>query len=391
MLPARAGIDEDSLHIPYWRVRGTLFGYPGPHGERAVHRLLDRTLLAIDQPELPPSLGIRPQAMRLRTATADSPGRFCAPAFPVDRALPDVDTGAGISGGERELDDPDPGPGAFIGETVSLIYLPVTLGRGVYEGVLGKKIGTTKTEEALRAAAVEPKERLAVRFLANSCPECGWELTGEKDSVALFCLNCACSWAVDGGSLRRAPFAVVGSSFRAESFLPFWRLAATVPGIALSSYADLVRFANLPKLVRGEWEDRPLYLWVPAFKIQPEAFLRLARAATIHQPEATTGGSMRDILGSLGPSAPHRSTGEAASSFHPASLSCAEACESLKVVLGEIGARRDTLVPHLRRATITVSERLLAYVPFRSDGGEITNPEIPLAVNRTLLSFGRGL
>ncbi len=391
LLPARGEIDQGTLYIPYWRVRGTLFGYPRSHGGQAIHRLFDRTALAIDLPELPISLGIRPQAMKLRAATADSPGRFCAPVVPVDRVLPDVETGAGMPEGAREFVDPGPGPGAFVGETVSLIYLPATLDRGVFEGVLGKKIGSIQTEEALREAPIEPKERLGIRFLANSCPECGWELAGEKDSIALFCLNCSCSWAVNGRTLRRAPFAVVGSRFRAETYLPFWRITAIVPGIALASYADLVRFANLPKLVRRDWEDRPLHIWVPAFKIQPEAFVRLARAATVHQPEASPCHPMRDLRGPLGSSAPPYAAGETASILHPAALSSVEAIESLKVLLAEIGARRDALIPHLRRVTITASESLLAYLPFRLDGGEITNPEIPLAVNRALLSFGRGL
>jgi DNA-directed RNA polymerase subunit RPC12/RpoP len=405
LLPAKHALDEEILYIPYWRVRGTLFSCPRRDADAGgAHRLLDRTILAVDRPGLPPSLGIRPQAMKLRAATAETPGKFCTPAVPWERVLPgsgdgiEVDDGVdrGLAGAGIEPGDRLCPPDAFIGETVSLIYQPVVLDDGVYDGVLGSRIAPVEVAEALRASPIESKERFGIRFLATLCPECGWELTGERDSLALLCRICSCVWEVKGRSLRSASYRVVRSSFRAEEYLPFWRIKADVNGVALRSYADLVRFANLPKLVQSDWENRELRFWVPAFKIQPEAFLRLARSTTIFQPER--------LADRFPPGEPDSSTSgdpalagsdarveSATPDVHPTTLPASEAIESLKVLFAEIGTRREILLPLIRELEIAATETALAYLPFRMEGQEITNPEIPLAVNRNLLSYGRGL
>ena len=52
-------------------------------------------------------------------------------------------------------------------------------------------------------------------------------------------------------------------------YLPFWRMKPRVEGIHLVSYADLIRLANLPKVINRAFESAPLYFWSPAFKVSP--------------------------------------------------------------------------------------------------------------------------
>ncbi|NJL59547.1 MAG: hypothetical protein HC887_07805 [Desulfobacteraceae bacterium] len=53
----------------------------------------------------------------------------------------------------------------------------------------------------------------------------------------------------------------------------------------LNSYADMIRLANMPKVVQASFETIPFYFWIPAFKVLPAAFLRLARSMITAQPQ----------------------------------------------------------------------------------------------------------
>ena len=66
-------------------------------------------------------------------------------------------------------------------------------------------------------------------------------------------------------------------------------MRVAVKGIALKSYADLARAANLPKMIRPEWEGQEVYFWVPAFRLHPSLFLRLSKQMTLFQPVEETG------------------------------------------------------------------------------------------------------
>ena len=83
-----------------------------------------------------------------------------------------------------------------------------------------------------------------------------------------------------------------GASSRApthRAVLPFWRVTARISGLTIESWADLVRFANLPKVVRAEWRDERAVFWIPGFKAQPDQFLRMAQAATLARPGRQAG------------------------------------------------------------------------------------------------------
>ena len=78
-LPPRNVDVGEIVMVPYWRVRGQVFR---SEGLRLASRLLDGTRLACPAPGLPPTLGVRPQAMSLRFASAELAGRFVTPTIP---------------------------------------------------------------------------------------------------------------------------------------------------------------------------------------------------------------------------------------------------------------------------------------------------------------------
>jgi len=76
LLPARLPVSiaaDEVLYIPYLRFKGTVYEVREGSVE---HRLVDTTRLGIAAPELPASLGLRPQAMRLLPLTVSRPGRY---------------------------------------------------------------------------------------------------------------------------------------------------------------------------------------------------------------------------------------------------------------------------------------------------------------------------
>ena len=72
VLPPRAGT-EDILYVPYLRFKGSVFQCK----DTAVnHRIVDITRLGIVYPELPASLGVRPQAVKMKFAGPTTTGDF---------------------------------------------------------------------------------------------------------------------------------------------------------------------------------------------------------------------------------------------------------------------------------------------------------------------------
>ena len=68
--------------------------------------------------------------------------------------------------------------------------------------------------------------------------------------------------------MEKIAFTFIPSSDKDSRYLPFWQIRATIPGVGLGSFADLARFANLPRTMPSQWAEQPLTFRIPAFKIQ---------------------------------------------------------------------------------------------------------------------------
>ncbi|NPV04614.1 MAG: hypothetical protein HPY67_07770 [Syntrophaceae bacterium] len=363
-IPAPAEAGDDLLFVPYWRLKGMAFScMPGGSIEAGA---VDVSHVALAAPSLPWSLGILPRLARLRFVSPDVQGTFLASSITIGQALD------GYEANMRQLGVPPwtakAHHRAWIGEQVSLLYYPLVRRDGqIVDALRGGPLMPADRWVAMSAAVKQPES--TVRFFAATCPDCGWDLEGDRDTLVLACRHCERAWRRNEEGLEDIPFAVMPDETKEErTGLPFWRIRAAVEGIPLETAADLVRFCNLPRA--AAMESAPLYFWVPAFKCNAELYLRLIRRVTLFQWE----GEFGQQLGSL--------------ACHPVTLPADEGVESLKTALADLAADKRTVWPRLEEINITVREALLVYVPFRVRGGELIQPQIPLGIQRKALQYG---
>ena len=337
--------------------------------EGVTERFVDSNLLALRSPCFPISLGVRPQALPLRHVTAGVSGKFLSPDFqfqglrPNREALPEV-RGTAMAG--RALPAK-----AFVGEMVSLIYSPFDFKGGVLFDAILDRPATQSPDGPPEEGSFDQDPACHIQFIPMLCPNCGWDLEGERNALVLLCRNCDSAWQASGGSLEELDFAFTLSVDDGSFYLPFWRIQASVSGIQLRSYADLVRLANLPKAVQRQWEEQPMAFWIPAFKIQPQLFLRLIRIFTGSQPSPNTQETI--------PRVPH----------HPVNLPLAEAIESIRVALVTLAAKRELLLAKLSVTLIKVEMKNLVYFPFVLKGSELIQPAMQVSVNVNALNWGK--
>ena len=357
---------DNALYVPYWRFKGMSFSLD-EHG--VEERLVDSNLLALRSPCFPFSLGVRPQVLKLKVITSGTAGKFLRPAFSFHdyqmnrEHMPGY--GERATGGRTRLSK------AFVGEIVSLIYSPFLVkDEMLFDAILNSPM--PMCPEAPRDdLPVEPDAACKIKFIPMLCPSCGWDLEGEKNALVLLCRNCESAWQAVGDRLENLDFGFIGSSGDGSLNLPFWRIRAGVSGTDLKSYADLARLANLPKPIQSRWEEQPLTFWVPAFKIQPQLFLKLAKTFTVSPPSRE----------------PHQAIPR--SPLHVVTLPLSEAVESVKVLIASLAVQKESVLAKLSEAMVTPEECSLIYFPFVRQGVEVIHPGMPMSISANALKWGK--
>jgi hypothetical protein len=261
----------------------------------------------------------------------------------------------------------------FIGDSLSMLYSPFYIEDKIYDAVLNRPVtGSVPQDMDVDALSGEHPD-WQIRFIPAQCPDCGWDLQGERDSLALTCTNCNAAWQAGKGKFMRLTYALIPPETEDPVYLPFWRIRTEIKGIDLDSYADLVRIANLPKVVQEGWEDRPFLFWSPAFKVRPQDFLRFSKHVTLGQPQ--TEGERILPKGEV----------------YPVTLPIMEAVAGLKVTLAAFIKPPGTMYPILSDIEISPKSFILVYIPFRARRNELTYPQFQLRINRNLLRFARNL
>ncbi len=359
-LPAREGSDRPLLYFPYWRLRGMLYScFP----QEVKHRVVDISQQARPSRIFPVSLGLRSQALTLKFVTPELEHRF-------------VEPGRSVSAAKEEFEDRFIGEKkgsvlhqSLIGETLSLIYAPFYWDDGLHDAILGRPLDADTGVEELEGLATESPS-WSIRFIPTLCPHCGWDMAGERDTLALHCENCDSLWQADHRRLTRLSALTLPGGENGTPYLPFWRIRADVSGLLLDSYADFARIANLPAVIRERWESEDFFFWVPAFRATPRAYLHLGRALTTGQPRKEPA-----------PTVPK-------SGLHPVTISVSEASECLKLLLSGFmkmpPKKFKTRFPGMR---VKARKYLLVYVPFEEGHHELINREYRLTVNRNMLAL----
>jgi hypothetical protein len=370
MQPKRA--DRELILIPYWRFKGMTFSCKV---QKTEERIVDTTLIATDIKGMPVSLGVRPQAVPLRYVTPDLNQHFFVTHKSFKSVFSTMETK--LQRIERLRMKPSLSAGdtifhrAFIGETMSLIYLPTYINNNFfYDAVTDKPIAPLDREAQLDFTKAKD---WGLKFLATLCPYCGWDLKGEKDSLVLFCRNCNSAWETSLSGLKRIEFSVVPQKGGASIFLPFWKIKADVSPLQLNSYADLVRFANLPKVIKSEWETQEFAFWVPAFKIQPRQFMRASKSATLVQLK-----TQKDV------SLPKER-------IFTVNLPESEALETLKINLTNLAVPRINIISMIQEIEVKPLSVELVLVPFQEALHGYVQQKMHLSFGKGLLRYGRNI
>lgn len=366
VLPHKAP-DREIIYAPYLRFKGNVFICK----EAAIdHHIVDITRVGFDFTGLPLSLGFRPQAMKMKFVTPHVSGSFVKSALKVDEILDSVGVFTSALMSRKFFHR------AYIGEALSIIYLPLY--------VKNDKLVDAVTDEPLNAlpgghdfliGTVEQYPRWQVQFLATICPDCGWDLDGETDSVVLTCSNCVSAWEATSGGLVRVSFRFVPGTGDKTVYLPFWKISASSRhGLEIQTYADFIRVTNQPKVVRKEWETQDMCFWIPAFKIRPQIFLHLSKQMTVSQENFAWEDEM-----------PH-------TSLYPVTLPLSEAVQSLKTILAHSIMNKRKLFPALPDVNFTVGRSELMYLPFNDRGQqELIQDSMPISIHKKTLEYGRFL
>jgi len=166
-----------------------------------------------------------------------------------------------------------------------------------------------------------------------------------------------------------SPFEAVTGKEDPSVYLPFWRMRVTVKGIPLKSYADLARAANLPKMIRSEWEGQAACFWIPAFRVHPGLFLRFSKQMTLFQPTEKPEAVPPNAL------------------LHPVTFSEESAVATLKINLAHLLTKKKDYFPNLREITIGPAESTLVFIPFTSTGRELVHPKLGIGLQKQTLSL----
>ena len=364
ILPHSAPGNKELLYFPYWRFKGMLFSCVS-NGMK--HRIVDVSHQALNSPYFPISVGLRSQTLKLRFVSPETEGNFLQPNQTFDEVIETI---------ERRFSKSLPKPifqQSFIGETLSQIYSPFYVNAKVYDAVLNKPVSPVLPEDFDISAFPGGHPDWRIKFIPAQCPGCGWDLNGERDSLVLNCRNCNSAWYTVKGKFKELKFFHIPDENDNLTFLPFYRIKGDINGIVLDSYADLVKLANLPKVVQKEWQDIEFYFWSPAFKVRPQDFLNFSRNMTLSQPRQKL---VSEMPGGV---------------LYPVTLPITEAVESLKLNLASFMKPQKTLFPRLQEIDIKAKSYRLVYIPFHEKGNELSYPAFRLRINKNMLAYARHL
>jgi ribosomal protein L37AE/L43A len=362
VLPIHPSVNREMIHVPYWRFKGVMYACVS---HEIKNHFMDLSLLALKSDFFPNSLGLRSQTLKLKFVSPDTRGSFLDPTLPAKNA---------VNHFQSRFDQESSEPvfhREYMGESLSLIYSPVFMNRTLYDAVLDQPITIAHPgEQALQDL---PRENMnwKLDFLATLCPDCGWNLTGEKNALVLACRNCNTLWMPVNKTFKKLPFAFDVSKDEEYVYFPFWAVKAEIAGLQLRTVADMAKAANLPKIVREEWNHQDFQFRVPAFRLRPGTFLRVSTAATLSQMGAHPEKKL-----------PGHQPAQAVN------LSIKEALKSLKLILADFFKPREKIFPLLNGITLAPKSFSLIFLGFKDIGHEYFHPDYNLAITKNHIVSG---
>jgi DNA-directed RNA polymerase subunit RPC12/RpoP len=366
VLPHQAPAGEELIHLPYLRFRGNVFTC---QGSRTGFRFVDLTQLAVPVRGLPGSLGFRPQAMTLKLLDPQGGGTFLEPVLKLTDIL------ASVGQLEAQPDSEKVYHRAYIGERTSLVYLPLYRRQDrLVDAVTNRPLPALEAGQEIDLQPSGPPTDWQLNILPTICPVCGWQLEGEKDSVALACRNCERIFETSSGSFAPVRHVVAPDSDGTATWLPFWKISLTSESPQIRSFADFIRVTRQPRVPPAAWEELPMSVWCPAFRVRPKIFLHLLQMATMAQQALPSAG---EPLGRK--------------PLFPITLPSSEAAQTLKLALAGLTIKKSDLFPLLPATRFQVTGTTLVYLPFHDNGRELVQTGARIVIDKNTLDFGRKL
>ena len=367
--------DREIIFFPFWRFKGMYFSCVS---NRIDYKFVDISSRAVNLNFFPASVGLRSQALKLKFVSDEIKGIFLKPDIPFqkiinehEKKIPNLK--------EKHPKKNNSFYNAYIGETISLIYSPFYINKKLYDAVLNKPLPSNLPNNFDINKFPAEKILRQVQFIPAVCPGCGWDITGQKDSLILICKNCNSVWKPDKNGLKQINFSFLPAKENSIYYMPFWRIKAEISGIDLNTHAALLKTAN-PAHAHSSGQDPEetgFYFWSPAFKVRPKIFIRIARSITIAQPTLELKEKFHVKLPDF--------------DIHPVNLPVKEAVESLKINLAGFMKPAKKLFPHLPSISIKPKSFLLVYVPFNTGHHEFIQPEFNMAINKNMLIMAKNL
>ncbi len=359
-------VNKRHFYVPYLRFKGAVYYC---RNLEIKYRIVDITNVGISLKGMPVSLGLRPQAMKIRFISPDTNGLFfrflIKPTDIIERA------GRLVSGKQSGQSFYR----AYIGEALSLIYLPVYVENNrLFDAVIKRPIcDLSHGSDVFQHAGKMSGWKLS--YIPTLCPRCGWDLEGEGNSVVLICKNCGTAWEMSKGRFVRVQVGWVKGNGKDRGFvyLPFWKISAVAKGVSINSFADFIRLVNQPRFVNREQEKQTMFFWGPAFKIRPKLFLNISKQLTLFQP----------LLGMEDGIPPENACS--------VTLPRTESVQSIKLTLANSAVIKKNVLPRLPRIRIIPKDSTLVYLPFTDTGYELIQPDMNISINKKAISFGKHL
>jgi hypothetical protein len=371
----KAPENKEIIYFPFWRLKGILFICST---DFAVHsEPVDYMYQALPSDYFPDSLGFKTQVMKMRFAGPEFKGRIFTPEISLEDIAEQIKHDYVAAYRQAYLTDLAFYHLEFIGIT-EIIYAPYYIhDKTLYDGISNERIdkfweGSIAVDEKLMAD-LPPVAHLRqdVKFIPTLCPHCGWDMECARDSLLLACTNCSSFYKPRQREVKKLGVGFMPGDKDTALYLPFWRLKVTVNEIQLDTYGDLIKIANLAKVVSEEDKQRPFHFWIPAFKIVSKLFLQIATHVTLCQPH----GKIEQAM----PKVP----------IYPVNLPISEVLKFPKTLIANFIVFKDIHFPKLQQIGITPQRIALVYLPFQAYGSEFVHPEYRVRVTGKTLEHHR--
>lgn len=369
-LPAEVGANQ-LFFAPYLRFKGLVYCVKN---EQVSRKIIDTTragFSGVGSDKLPVSLGLRPQTLKLRSVTAKHDGLFLKQSIPTKEVFFHA---ASVLDLFNEKSNEKIYHRAFIGETLSRIYQPYYIKDNLFfDAVLRKRVGPFAGVKSLLDGGGHSKQEWEPLCISTNCPHCGGKLGGQSHSVVLPCTNCGHHWEERKGVFEKIDWSVAGRFSRELTYLPFWKIECEFDGFQLNSFGDYLNFTNQTIINDGRYDSLPLYFIVPAFKLNPKEFLKVASQLTLAQTRLRKEHKVEKVAG------------------YTINLKSEEAIQSIKSIIASTMLAREHRFPLIPKLQTQIKGCRLVYLGFERNNHDYIQQYNLTSIQTAALKYGRKL